>query len=77
MKKNKFYVVTAYRWGNRSDHSYFVGLFDKKHAAITAAEKEENWRGGKYNCQIIETDIFPSWRNTDESELKVIYNKGI
>ena len=36
--KGKLYIVTMYRWGDRSDHSYVLGVFRKKHRAIKAGE---------------------------------------
>ena len=77
MKKQNYYVVTAYRFGERSGHSYHVGLFDRKHAAIKAAEKEEDLRGGKYKCRVIETPILKEWIDKDESELKCPYGSEI
>jgi len=77
MKDKKYYIVTAYRWGERSDHSYFVGLFDKKHIAIEAAKEEEDWRGGKYKCKVIETSVLKGWIDKDESELKCPYGSKI
>ena len=51
------YVVQAYRWGNRENHSYVVGVYDTKEQAIIAADKEEESRGIKYNCAIISTSL--------------------
>jgi len=55
--KNKVYTVTAYKWGNREDHSYIVGVYSKKHAAIKAAEIEEEWRGKEYECEVLEWEL--------------------
>lgn len=63
--KLKYYLVTAYRWGEREAHSYFVGMYDKKHRAIKNAEAEADLRGGKYSCLVEEISM-----NTDTS-LKV------
>jgi hypothetical protein len=52
--KNKIYTVHAFRWGDRENHSYIVGIYPKKHAAQKAAEIEEEYRGGKYSCEILE-----------------------
>lgn len=54
MAKTKVYTVRACRWGDRETHSYIVGVYPKKHAAQKAAEVEEEWRGGKYECEILE-----------------------
>ena len=52
--KQTVYTVHAYRWGDRERHSYTVGVYSKKHAALKAAETEEEWRGGKYRCEVLE-----------------------
>ena len=52
--KRFYYVVTAYRYGNLELHSYVLGVYKKKHAAIKRAEAEESYRGGKYSCRIVE-----------------------
>lgn len=49
---NEIYVVTAYRWGDRERHSYIVGAFFDFALAKTAGEAEEEYRGGKYRCEI-------------------------
>ena len=48
------YTVHACRWGDREKHSYIVGVYTKKHRALKAAENEEEWRGGKYSCEVRE-----------------------
>ena len=70
--KNKFYIVIAYRWGARENHSYFVGLFDKKHAALKCAEKENDHRGGKYECEVIETEISKKWRDAKRKYIREV-----
>ena len=52
--KPTVYTVHAYRWGDRDNHSYTVGVYSKKHAAMKAAEAEKDWRGGKYECEVLE-----------------------
>ena len=62
MNKNKFYIVNVFRWGERANHSYFIGVFNKKQKAIREAKKEEQYRGGiKYKAEIIETEINTSF----------------
>lgn len=51
------YTVHAYRWGDRENHSYTVGVFSKKHAAMKAADEEKDYRGGKYECEVLEMEI--------------------
>ena len=53
--KPTVYTVHAYRYGDRKQHSYPIGVFPKKHAAIKAAEEEEAYRGGKYGCEVVES----------------------
>ena len=48
----KVYIVTAYRWGDREEHSYVVGVFDNKENSIKEAKLETEWRGGKYTCEV-------------------------
>ena len=55
--KNKVYTVHAFRWGDREKHSYILGIYTKKSMAIESAEYEENWRGGKYSCEIREWEM--------------------
>lgn len=64
MKRN-IYTVHAYRWGDRELHSYSVGVYSKKHDALKAAEAEAEWRGGKYECEVIEW--VPDGENEDGS----------
>ena len=46
-------------------HSYSVGVYSKKNLALKAAEAESAWRGGKYECEVIEW--IPDGKNGDES----------
>lgn len=55
--KQVIYCVTSYRWADNENHSYVLGLFTKKHAAIKAAEQEEDHRGGKYGCEVLEIQL--------------------
>ena len=74
---NKIYVVMAYRWNNQENHSYLVGCNTKKAKAIEIAEKEADYRGGKYSCWVYETDMNWSW-NDGAIHKKIIYKaKGI
>ena len=52
--KNKVYTVRACRWGDDETHSYIIGVYTKKHKAQEAAKTEEEYRGGKYECEILE-----------------------
>lgn len=53
----KIYIVTAYRFGDKSAHSYVVGAFDSESLAIDQAEHEKSWRGGKYDCEVIVMEL--------------------
>lgn len=57
------YVVTAYQFGNKDNHSYVVGVFDSFEKALISSEGEEEDRGGKYSCEILEVKVnhFPYW----------------
>lgn len=55
--KDKIYVVTMYKWGLREDHSYVLGVYNKKHMAIQDAKQEDQDRGGKYIPEVLEFDI--------------------
>jgi hypothetical protein len=48
------YTVHAYRWGDREGHSYGVGVYSNKHYALEAAKIEMDYRGGKYDCEVLE-----------------------
>jgi hypothetical protein len=50
MAVKEIYVVSAHRI--LSHHTYIVGAFTKKHAALRCAEDHEAYRGGKYRCQV-------------------------
>lgn len=61
----KYYTVHAYRFGDRERHSYPVGLYSKANKALKAADLEEEFRGGKYKCEVIEW--IPDGENKDGS----------
>jgi hypothetical protein len=46
------YYVQAYRQGKMNDHSYVVGVWEDSNEAQLAAKKEEQFRGGKYECVV-------------------------
>lgn len=48
------YVVTAYRWADRDNHSYVVGVASTPEGAIRLAHQEQRDRGGKYWCEALE-----------------------
>ncbi len=66
------YTVHAHRWGKRDNHSYIVGVYPKKAAAIKAAEAEEEYRGGKYACEVLEWSLGVGREANHDVEPKVI-----
>lgn len=56
------YTVRACRWGDTETHSYIVGVYSTEELALKAADEEENWRGGKYQCEVLK------WALNDGSE---------
>jgi|GEM_PF-5744102 len=54
--KEIIYVVVAHRYGNKELHSYIVGVFSSPEDALKAAVREEEFRGGKYICSVLEIE---------------------
>jgi len=48
------FVVTAYRAGQRDNHSYVVAAHTQQMIAQAIADLEFDSRGGKYACEVIE-----------------------
>jgi hypothetical protein len=66
-----FYVVTAYRWGQRNAHSYVVGAFTDLDKAQACAVAHVDYRGGKYACEVVEAG---AWNEeTDNAGRQVFY----
>lgn len=61
------FVVIAYRWGSNENHSYTVGVFSTVEKATDCAEKEANYRGGKYACVVEKCKL--DFYNDDSSDL--------
>ena len=70
--KPTVYTVHAYRWGDRERHSYSVGVYSKKHAALKAAQTENDYRGGKYECEVLEWTLDSGIEGSHDKEPKVI-----
>lgn len=68
----KVYTVNAYRFGNRERHSYCVGVYSKKHAALAAAVMEEDYRGGKYECEVLKWTLDSGLAGNTNNTCKVI-----
>jgi hypothetical protein len=54
---DRVYVVTAYRYGDHEKHSYVVGAYTTIKKAMFAKEGEERYRGGKYECEIVDMKL--------------------
>lgn len=71
------YVVTAYRYGNRSAHSYMVGIFTTKRKAMRCADKEVQYRGGhKYSCEVDRAKIDEYDQDSNDCTETVYLSKG-
>lgn len=55
--KEKIYIVNMVRWGSRENHSYFLSSHSTMEKAYRAAEKEAMDRGGKYEYEIIISEV--------------------
>ena len=66
------YIVTAYKGGNRNDHSYNLGVFKNKKTAIIIANNHCEYRGGKYAC-VVEECVLNHFDNEDDLYTKEIY----
>ena len=53
LRNNLVYITTMYRWADRENHSYVLGVYDSEELARKNAEEEEVDRGGKYSAEII------------------------
>jgi len=51
------YIIHAFRYGNHENHSYLVGVFTDKETALKEADTEEDYRGGKYECEVTEWEV--------------------
>ncbi len=69
---NDIYVVIAYRWGENSNHSYTLGAFNKKHAAIKCADSHTEYRGGKYAC-VVEQCVINEFDDDADGYTKEVY----
>jgi hypothetical protein len=70
--KNKVYIVTAYRWGDRANHSYNLGVFTKKNKAQQVADSHCLYRGGKYACDVDACDL-DQFDNKSNEYTKTVY----
>lgn len=61
---NFIYVVWAYRWASLIEHNYLVGVYDDPEIAISKANEEVSYRGGKYDCIVYKTKLNDPSRET-------------
>jgi len=73
IKDDKVYAVTAYRWSDKENHSYLVGIYQDENDANYYAEKEEDHRGGKYECEIIKV-LIGEYRDDNKEIIKSLTN---
>lgn len=74
MEPKLAYVVTAYRYGMRDEHSYFVSVSTNLDEAKASAESEVEYPGGKYGCEVVECPIGP-W-SEELKPVQVFYAPG-
>lgn len=70
--KNEIYVVVAYRWGKSDNHSYTLGVFNKKQSAINCAETHTEYIGGKYAC-VVEKCVVNEFDNETGNYITEVY----
>lgn len=54
---DKVYVVMMHRFGDREGHSYVEGIYSNMGEAVKNLELHEQWRGGKYEGEILEMKL--------------------
>tara|TARA_R110000851_G_scaffold7493_1_gene29073 strand:+ start:535 stop:741 length:207 start_codon:yes stop_codon:yes gene_type:complete len=66
---NEVYVVEMLRWGDREQHSYVIGVHNRKHQAEDVGKAEKERRGGKYEYEItpITVNALPEKWSKDKS----------
>lgn len=70
--KPLIYTVHAYRWGFRERHNYIVGVYSKKNKALKAADTEEDFRGGKYVCEVLEWTLDCGKEGNHDTEPRIV-----
>lgn len=68
----KVYSIHAYRFGDRERHSYSVGVCSTRDAALKMAADEEEWRGGKYECEVCEFELDSPTHLTSRNTVNII-----
>jgi len=68
--RTKVYVVTMYRWRDRENHSYVLGVYTTREKAVKAGEREREYRGGnKYYPECLE--VFLDTGKSDKNRVVV------
>ena len=75
MNKYLVFVAQAYRFGESDGHSYVVGGYPKKYAAIKAAEEEEDFRGHKYGVAVNQVPLGTSIHDGTHKQIRKPYAK--
>ena len=70
--KGQIYIVTAYRWGDNSNHSYNLGVFTNRNRAEIVADEHCKYRGGKYAC-VVERCINGRFDNDADNYTTEVY----
>ncbi len=70
MENKIIYIVMAYRWGDETEHAYFVSCRHCPLIAYADTIIESNCRGGKYECSIAKSEINDSLDNVPN---RIIY----
>lgn len=66
------FVVEALRWGSRENHSYVAGCCSTIEKAEEIKDKEEQYRGGKYECEIREYILDETHEEKSDRQDKII-----
>jgi len=53
-KIDSVYVVTMYYFADRNGPSYVLGVYTTIEDAINKGLEEEDYRGGKFTCEVLE-----------------------
>jgi len=66
------FVTIMYRYGDREGHSYLIGVFESFEDANLAGEKENSWRGGKYDPEIYKCILNADYSESGKFEYELI-----
>ncbi len=51
------YVATMYRYGEKENHNYIIGVYTTRNIAIHNGNAEILWRGFKYYPEVVEVEL--------------------